>query len=134
MAPQDHDIPAVPLMLAPWPPAPPEVLPPVDIVNRLLLAILQAPDNALAGLQVEACVRRRLHEPEQPVVWARLGAFSAVMTPATARDVAVRLVDDGRYRVTLGRPAALGLKFTQAADGAEQLAGGATAPTEESAA
>lgn len=108
---------------------PPHLLPLVElhaaeIAGRLLLAIVAAPD--LTALTVEPAVILRRGVRVEAMVWAKFGetGFDALMSAATARAAAVRIAADPWALAACQDPAALGLRFTQAADDADALVAG----------
>lgn len=90
------------------------------VVERVLLALAAG----VAPLSVEpAFVLRKGTCRTDPLVWARLAdTLDMLMTPATAREVGVRIAASPWTLAVIDDPAALGQRFTQAADEAESLA------------
>lgn len=59
-----------------------------------------------------------------PLVIARVGAQDFYLSPAAARELAVRIAANPQFDVVFGDAAKVGLSFSKAADEAEDLAAG----------
>jgi hypothetical protein len=97
--------------------------PPLELEAPELVRRLAYELEICAGVaRVEAATRHRPGESAAPLVWVTLGRLDAILSPATARQVAVHVAISARIAGACPDPAGLGLRFTQAADEAERLA------------
>lgn len=103
--------------------APATIANPIEIYDQLTLkAMYLAPGE---GLAVDpGCASRDDGGTWIPLVIAHLGDADFYMTPACAREIAVRVAGNPQFDVVFGDAAQVGLCFTQAADKAEALAAG----------
>lgn len=89
-----------------------------DIVDYLLIAAFFANELEIdpeAGMAMGPSGTR-------PVVWLHLQGLDLVFSTATARDAAGRIAADEHLALIIEDPAALGRRFTRAAEEAEALA------------